>query len=129
MGLLEDIIVILFMTVAICIAICQLIDTFRPGDGSPEGYEIDWSRSWTLQTVYKPKPPKVIVVETKHDKKTDTTTSVIIVPPTINVKDLNIKIDNTPPEEREPPETTSGKMEVHRKFHEPNFDEIGRAFV
>lgn len=125
MGILEHILIILFITVSVCIAICQLIDTFRPGDGSPEGYEIDWSRSWTLQTVYKPKPPKVIVVESKHDKDTDTTTSVIIVPANINISELKIKVDNTvPPINQAQTRPTAEKTNTLKRFHEPNFDDI-----
>lgn len=129
MEIIKTILFILLIIGVAVVAIALIIDTFRPGDGSPEGYEIDWSRSWTLQTVYRPKPPKVIVVESKHDKETDTTTSVIIVPATINVSDIKIKVDNTVPLTNQPPtrietRTTAEKTEKLRRFHEPNFDDI-----
>lgn len=108
-------------------------------DHDYENMEIDWDKTTFLGIVYKRKPSKVIMVETHHDKETDTTKSVIVVPPSINVSDVKIRIDSNgaaaddghetagkcscPPDNGMIVAAEGGKI-TRRVFHEPNYDDI-----
>ncbi|MCM1293752.1 MAG: hypothetical protein NC230_09275 [Bacteroides sp.] len=126
-------IALIFITVVGVLACIGVIFS----DHDYENMEIDWDKTTFLGIVYKRKPSKVIMVETHHDKKTDTTKSVIVIPPSINVSDVKIRIDSDGAAADDGHET-SGKSSCHpdngkivaadggkitrRVCHEPDFD-------